>query len=112
MSLSDSDIAFALELFDGLIETYGPLTTRKMMGGLCLYADGVIFAIVHSDGAVLLKGAGTFKDALTDAGWTPWTSTRKDGAASSMPYWYLPDDVLDDPALACDWARRALAHLS
>lgn len=112
MSLSDSDIAFAVELFDGLTEACGPLTTRKMMGGLCLYADGVIFAIVHSDGAVLLKGTGAFKDALTAAGWTQWTSARKDGAASSMPYWYLPDEVLDDPDLACTWARRALAHLS
>lgn len=108
MSVSDADIAFALELFDGL----GPLTTRKMMGGLCLYAEGTIFAMVHSDGAILLKGAGGFDRELNTAGWRRWTYTRKDGAASSMPYWYLPEDLLDDPELACTWARRALAALT
>ena len=41
MSVSDADIAGALELFDAL----GDLTTRKMMGGLCLYHDGTIFAL-------------------------------------------------------------------
>jgi DNA transformation protein len=108
MSLSDADIAFALELFENL----GPLTTRKMMGGLCIYCDGTIFAMVHSDGAILLKGAGAFKDTLDAAGWRPWTYTRKDGAPSSMPYWYLPEDVLDEPELACTWARKALAALT
>ncbi len=107
MSVSDADIAFALELFDGI----GPLTTRKMMGGLCIYAEGTIFAMVHSDGAILLKGHDAFKDMLTGAGWQPWTQARKDGTASSMPYWYLPDDVLEDPDLATDWARQALATL-
>ncbi|WP_300514775.1 TfoX/Sxy family protein [Aliiroseovarius sp.] len=108
MSLSEGDIAFALELFEGL----GPLTTRKMMGGLCLYADGTIFAMVHSDGAILLKGANGFDDELNAAGWRHWSYTRKDGAPSSMPYWYLPEDLLDDPNEACTWARKALSALT
>ena len=47
MSLSAEEIAFAKELFSGL----GDLTTRRMMGGLCLYHEGTIFAIVHGDGS-------------------------------------------------------------
>ena len=47
----------------------------------------------------------------TAAGWQPCTYTRKDGAQISMPYWTLPDDLLDDPETVCDWARRALAAL-
>ena len=53
MSVTESDIAFALELFDDI----PAITTRKMMGGLCLYADGTIFAIVHSEFGVMIKGA-------------------------------------------------------
>jgi len=45
MAVSEADIAFAKELFDGL----GTLTSRKMMGGLCLYSDGTIFALLYSD---------------------------------------------------------------
>jgi len=28
-----------------------------------------------------------------------------------MAYWTMPEEAVDDPDLACDWARRALAHL-
>ena len=107
MSVSDADIAFALELFEGL----GPLTTRKMMGGLCLYRDGTIFAILHSDGSIWLKGAGKFADRMTAEGWTRWTYSREGKKTTAMPYWRLPDAALDDPGAACDLARTALAEL-
>lgn len=107
MSLSAEEIAFATELFSGL----GQISTRRMMGGLCLYSDGTIFAIVHGDGSIWLKGAGGFVAELEAEGSTRWTYTRDGGKPTAMPYWSLPDAALDDPDLACDWARRALAHL-
>jgi DNA transformation protein len=107
MSVSDADIAFAQELFDGL----GPLSSRKMMGGLCLYADGTIFAILHGDGSIWLKGAGGFADRVAAEGWQRWTYAREGGKETAMPYWRLPDAALDDPALACSLAREALSHL-
>ncbi len=102
MSLGDADIAFARELFAGL----GGLATRKMFGGLGIYSEGTIFAIMRGDGSVLLKGAKGFGAELEAAGGTPWVHQR-----GAMPYWTLPDAALDDPELACNWARRALAHL-
>ena len=42
MSISDADIAFVKDLFASV----GTLTTRKMFGGLAIYADGVIFALI------------------------------------------------------------------
>jgi len=108
MSVSDSDIAFAQELFEQLSE----LSTRKMMGGLCLYHDGTIFSMLHSDGSVWLKARGDMADALTQAGWKHWTYSRDGKKATAMPYWQLPPEVLDDPDLACNWARRTLAELT
>ncbi|MBO6603660.1 MAG: TfoX/Sxy family protein [Roseicyclus sp.] len=107
MSVSDADIAFALELFDDL----GPLTTRKMMGGLCLYRDGTIFAVVHADGSIWIKGAGAFQDVLDARGLARWTGTSKTGKTTAMPYWRLPDAMLDDAEAATDLAREALGHL-
>lgn len=107
MSLSPGEIAFAAELFSGL----GDITTRRMMGGLCLYHEGTIFALVHGDGSIWLKGAGEFVAELEAEGCTRWTYTRDTGRSAAMPYWSLPDAALDDPDLACDWARQALAHL-
>lgn len=107
MSVSAEEIAFARDLFSGL----GPLTSRKMMGGLCLYSDGVIFALLHSDGSVWMKGAGEMQARMEAEGWPRWTYTRPGGKPVSMPYWRLPDSALDDPQEAVSLARDALKHL-
>lgn len=96
MSLSDGDIAFALDLFADL----GPLTHRKMFGGMCLYQDGTVFALQSSDGRLYLKTrdpAGVIGE-VTDQ-------------FHNMPYYAIPESVLDDPGLACDQARIALEAL-
>jgi DNA transformation protein len=107
MAVAQGDIDRAIDLFSGL----GDISTRKMMGGLCLYHEGTIFAILMSDGALMLKGAGAFIAELEAAGCTRWTYAREGGKPTAMPYWSMPEEALDDPELACDWARRALAHL-
>ena len=107
MSLGAEDIAYVRDLFSDIPD----LTTRKMFGGLGIYADGTIFALLMSDGALMLKGAGNMPAQYSRDNWQPWTYTRKNGAKSSMPYWRVPDDLRDDPELMCDWARRALAEL-
>jgi len=107
VSVTSTDIAFAEELFADL----GPLSSRKMMGGLCLYRDGTIFAILHGDGSIWLKGAGEFAARLTAEGWERWTYSRDGQKVTAMPYWRLPEAILDDPEEACRWARAALASL-
>lgn len=107
MAISDEQIAFIHDLFEGL----GPLTTRKMFGGLGIYHEGTIFAVMLSDGVLKLKGAGDMAETFEAEGWDHWGYPRKDGAQSFMPYWSLPEAMLDDPEEATAWARRALAAL-
>ena len=106
MTISDPDAAFAVELFSALPN----LTTRKMTGALCLYSDGVIFAVAGEDG-IYLKARGSMPDALQAAGSRQFKIERKDGTVGTNGYWTLPEPALDDPQLACDWARRALREL-
>lgn len=103
MAVTDADIAFVKELFDGL----GPVTHRKMMGGATFYSDGQVFAILSSSGEVYLKAKGPFAEALEAKGSHIFGMDGK-----TMGYWTLPDAALDDPDRACDWARRALSALS
>jgi DNA transformation protein len=49
--------------------------------------------------------------ALESEGSAQWTYSRDGKKTTGMPYWRLPDAALDDPDVACDWARRALAVL-
>lgn len=106
MSVSDADIAFALELFAPL----GGLHSRKMMGGLMIYQDGQVFSLVTSDGTIFLKAKGGYADQLADEGAQKFEWQNKDGKVSTMGYWTLPEAALDDPDLACDWARKALEN--
>lgn len=108
MAVSEDQITHALEIFEGV----GPMTTRKMFGGLGIYHDGRIFAVLMSDGVLKLKGAGDMVEVLEREGWERWTYTR-DGSdkVTAMPYWTVPDDLLDDPEAASAWARRALDAL-
>lgn len=108
MSITAEDIEFATDLFSGL----GELTTRKMMGGLCLYSDGTIFSMVHGELGIMIKGAGDFQKQLDEMGLTRWTYQRENAPKpTAMPYWKLPESALDDPDEACDLARRALSYL-
>ena len=96
--------AFVLELFEPL----GGITARAMMGGLTLYRDGQVFAIVTGDERVFLKAGGALAQALAREGSEQFVYTRKDGVTARMGYWSLPDAALDDPGEACGWARRVL----
>ncbi|MEL6521952.1 MAG: TfoX/Sxy family protein [Pseudomonadota bacterium] len=108
MSVTDSEIARALELFEGV----GGITHRKMFGGLGLYSEGTIFAIVMSDGTIRLKGAGDMIKRFEGLGMDKWTYQRPGQKASSMPYWTLSDEMLDDPEAASALAKEALTHLA
>ncbi|WP_299376868.1 TfoX/Sxy family protein [uncultured Tateyamaria sp.] len=107
MAVSDEEIEHALDLFAGL----GPLTTRKMFGGLAIYADGVIFAVLMRDGRLLLKGQGEMQARFEAMGLERWTYARSGKPPTAMPYWHLPDSALDDAEEATTLARAALAHL-
>ncbi|WP_460275466.1 TfoX/Sxy family protein [Celeribacter sp. ULVN23_4] len=103
MAVTDEDIAFVHDLFAPL----GTITHRKMMGGLSIYLDGQIFAILSSEGRVYIKASDAFADALAAEGSERFEMENGRG----MNYWTLPEDALDDPELASYWARRALEAL-
>lgn len=94
MSVSDADISFAIELF----ESVGQISHRKMFGGLGLYHDDAIFAVVDKDGQIFVKAKGDVADELIALG---------RGKFHNMPYWSLPENALDDPEQAAEWVRKA-----
>lgn len=108
MSVPAAGAAYVTDLFSDLP---GEITTRRMMGGLCVYHDGTIFAILHPDHGLMIKGAGAFQDHLEAKGCTRWVQKRGDGGTSAMPYWTLPDAAQEDPSEASALAREALSFL-
>ena len=97
MAVSAEQIEMARDLFAAV----GPITTRKMFGGMCLYHDGTVFALMSSDARLYIKTRDP--QALLQ---------RRTPQFHNMPYHALPEDALDDPARACSIARTALETLT
>ncbi len=104
MSVGEAEIAFVKELFDAV----GEITTRKMMGGLSIYANGQIFAMMRRDGRLYIKAAGDLAKRLEAAGSILFTYDKKNGTQGHMNYWTLPEAALDDPDAAVEWANASL----
>ena len=82
------------------LQPLGPVEAKKMFGGYGVFADGVMFALVDSDGAAHLRVG-------------PDTQPRFEAAGSAkhgrMPYWSIPAAVRSDSAALVEWATESLA---
>ena len=108
MGVSASQIAFAEELFGEL-----GCRARRMFGGAGLYAEGVMFGMIDDAETIRLKADAELSAELEAEGSAEWVYTYpsgpKAGQSITMGYWSLPDAAMDEPAVAADWGRRALA---
>ena len=82
----------------------GVLTSRKMFGGVGLYANGLFFALIDDD-VLYLKGDESLKADFEAAGSLAFAPF---GEGKPMAYWTAPVDALDDGDLLAAWARRSL----
>jgi DNA transformation protein len=107
MNVPSAGSAFAVDLFSVM----GRIEARRMFGGVGLYAEGVMFALIDDD-VIFLKVDETLKADLAAAGSRSWTYSRRTGPQAGVPqqtsYWSLPESALDDPEEACAWGRRSL----
>jgi DNA transformation protein len=108
MSISNADIAFVKDLFAGV----STLTARKMLGGLAIYADRGHFCTYHPHGRFNAQGKGRACTRARRTETPAFIQDGKDNRAVAMPYWTLPAAAMDEPELACDWARRSLMQTS
>ncbi len=101
------DVDGTREHLSDLLGPLGGLTMRKMFGGLSLYRDGVIFAIVIDDGLYFKADAETIP-AFEAEGCGCFEYTGKTGRTTRMPYWRAPDRLYDEPDEMIAWARAAV----
>ena len=103
-------MSFDSGLIDWVAEALGPLGTlshRRMMGGVTLYLNGTVFAIVAGD-ALWFK-ADKLNDALWDeAGCERFTYAFANGFSGSLNYRRAPDEVHDDAEAMRHWAALGL----
>jgi len=103
-----SDDRAAAELATDLFSGLGEIEVRRMFGGAGLYLHDAIFAIVYQ-GEIYLKTDSETAAWFEEAGAHQFEWVQpKTGRPVKMRYWTIPEPALDDPELACEWARMAL----
>jgi len=81
-----------------MFSALGPVVIRPMFAGKGVYCKCVII-VVEFHGDILLKADDMSAAAFESAGATRWAYEGKAGKAVNMPYWSIPADAFDDPAI-------------
>lgn len=90
-----------------LFESFGPVQVRKMFGGYGVYYDGIMFALVEDD-TLYLKADDSSAADYESRGLARFEYIRA-GKTVKLSYYQAPEEILDNPDDAADWARRAYA---
>ena len=101
-------MAASSEYLDFLAEQLAPLgslTSRAMMGGHCLYLNGVVFALVAAN-TLYLKADAETRPRFEARGLEPFRPFPD--KASAMSYFLAPPEFFDNQDVALEWGRLAV----
>ncbi len=91
-----------------VLEGIEGITSRSMFGGWGIYKDRVFFALI-AEGVLYCKVDAVTQPTYEEAGSEPFRYQKKDGTATTMSYWMLPEAVMEDRDLLRSWVGDAVA---
>ena len=103
MPVTDGFVAFVLEQ----LEQLGPITTKRMFGGVGLYAGDLFFALLAGD-VLYMKTDELTRGALIAAGARPFDPYPGKGRGR-MQYHSVPAAILEDGDELLAWAKQSIA---
>ena len=96
MATSEDFTAFVVELLNPICS----VSTRKMFGGVGIYADGQICALISSNDVLHFKVDVENKDDYVEVGAKQFMT---------MPYFEVPADVLENSDALKVWFEKSVA---
>lgn len=103
MAVSNDFVAYVIEQ----LEPFARVTSRRMFGGVGLYADGLFFGLIADDTLYFKVGDANRADYV-ERGCKPF-QPFPDKSDFSMSYYDVPADLLDDAEELSRWARQSLS---
>ncbi len=95
-------------LGDVLVDIPG-ITSKRMFGGYGIYQEGYIFAIITSESDIYFKVDETNQEdyeALESHQFI--YDGHKNKKFVSMPYWILPEEVMEDRGRIAEWVEKSV----
>lgn len=98
-------------VFDVLADISG-IHIKGLFGGYGFYLDDIIFGAYlnqgENTGGFYLKADKEFGAEIKEVGGFQFIYTgHKTRGPISMPYWYVPEEILEDREKITDWTYRA-----
>jgi DNA transformation protein and related proteins len=103
MSVTPGFADFVVEQLDGC----GPITTKRMFGGVGIYSGDTFFAIIDND-VLYLKVDDSTRPEFERAGCGPFRPYG-DEREGTMQYYDVPVAVLEDADALCVWGGKSIA---
>ena len=100
MAVSKTYCDFVLEQLGRVV----PVTSKRMFGGVGIYAQGLFFALIAED-RLYFKVNDTTRPDFERLGMEPF---RPFGEDSAMGYYEVPADVVEDANHLAPWMKRAI----
>ena len=93
------------------LERFGGVTARRMFGGQGLFKGGLMFALI-ADGQLFFKVDDSNRADFEAVKSQPFTYDKKEGKTGNLSYWYVPDEIIEDPDELKGWAAKGIITLS
>jgi len=103
-------VAHPDKLVDYLLEILapiGPVSIRRMFGGVGLFNNGLMFGLIARD-ELFLKVGDRNRSMYEAAGEAPFSYDTKNGSHTITSYWRCPAEVLDDGETFRVWVRYSI----
>jgi DNA transformation protein len=94
-----ADSGNSAEFLQNKLTKIGNIKIKKMFGGHGIFEEDKMFALIDSKGTVFFKTDDTNLSRFEEAG-----SVRH----AKMPYYSVPEDVLNDDELLQEWAQVSI----
>jgi DNA transformation protein len=103
-------VAFNPGFRDHILDLLAPLgvRARSMFGGVGFFANDKMFGLIADD-RLYFKVDPINRSDYEAAGSAPWVYESPGGRRMPMPYWGVPDHLLEDAGALQDWAEKAIA---
>ena len=85
------------------LSEFGEVEFKSMFGGIGIFKDGLMFAKIGGD-KFRLKVDESNEKQFEERGMKPFHSEKK---KKGMPYWEVPQDVLEDRTELIKWANQS-----
>jgi len=84
------------------------ITYKNMFGGCCFYKDGIIFACI-ADGKLYFKADAETRSLFDTYESSQFVYESKHHKITPMPYWELPEQILEDQEQLKTWIEASVA---